>query len=73
MQHLTRETILTSALIVDTRFITWTRVIIATSNVAHAIVAYLIREAVVIAIANRFTNATVAPFVAQAIRITVKI
>lgn len=70
---LSRETILTSALIVDTRFITWTCVIIATSNIAQAIVAYLIRDAVVIAIANRLTNATVASFVAQAIRITVKI
>lgn len=58
------------ALIVDTRFIARTCIIVAAPNIAYAIVAYLIRDAVVIAIAYRFTNATVAPFVAQAIRIT---
>lgn len=73
MQYFTCETILTFALIVDTRFIARTCIIVAAPNIAYAIVAYLIRDAVVIAIAYRFTNATVAPFVAQAIRITVKV
>lgn len=64
--------ILTSALIVDTRFITWTCVIAATSNVAHAIVTYLIRNAVIIAVTYSFTNTAIATFIAQAVCITKK-
>lgn len=63
---------LTSALIADTRFITWTRIIAATSNVAHAIVTYLICNAVIITVAYSFTNTAVASFIAQAICITEK-
>ena len=68
-----RETILTSALIIDTRLIARTRVITATANVTHAIVTYLICEAMIIAVAYRFANTTVTTFVAQTIRITEKI
>lgn len=73
MQYLVCEIILTSALIVDTRLVAWTSVITAAPNVAHTIVAYLIRNAVIIAVAYRFTNAAVAQFIAQTICITKKI
>jgi len=73
MQYPIHKTILTFALIVDTRFVTRARVITAASNVTHAIMTYLIYKAVIITVTYCFTNAAIAPFVAQAICITKKI
>jgi len=60
---------LTSALIIDARLVARTCVVVAAPNIAHAIVAYLIRDAVIVAVAYRLADAAVTAFIAQTVRI----
>lgn len=59
--------LLTSTLIVDARLVARACVVAATSNVAHAIVTYLIRDAMIVAVAYCLADTAVAPLVAQAV------